>query len=697
MERITKFRATALLVVFALILSLYALRMHDLQVVGSSTVVRSSSSFTSYYTVKGARGELLDRNGNQLVGNRASYNLVFNNFVFSASKNQNENLLRLVELCDEMGIEYIEHFPVTLERPYTYTLSEQASSWQSYFQSYLSELEVDSDISAIRLMSRLRSIYKIPEEWTEEQSRKVIGLHYEMKLRTSSISNLPAYVFLEDAGDRELNAIMELNIPGLDPEVTSVREYKTPYAAHILGYLSKITAEEWPNYKDKDYSMDALIGRTGLEAAFEEYLHGTDGLLVRTVDRSGNIISEYYDQLPKSGNNVELTIDLKLQTVLEDSMANAYQALQNGVLNSGSMGKDVQGLAGVVLDAKTGEVLAMASYPTYDPDQFLENYTELANAPNGPLLNRVLHTAYAPGSVYKMVPTIAGIHQGAIDRNTTIYTKGIYTKYAPPHPMCMVYSRSDGDRIHGEIDVTQALSVSCNYFFYEVGDRLDIEDMDSVAKALGLGESTGIELYEELGHRANPETKAELYKGSERYWTYLDQILAAIGQSDNAFTPMQLASYTSALANRGTRYACTLLSRVVNSDYTEVILEQQPEVLSSLTISDEAIDAYLTGMNAVTKTGTAAAYFLDWYRSYDIEVCAKTGTAEHGSGGSSHGSFACFAPMEDPEIVVVLYGEKAGQGGYLGQIAIEVMAAYFTPESNSTAMIPENKPVYVEE
>ncbi len=693
MERITKFRATVLLVVFGLILGLYSLRMHDLQVVGSSDVVRSSSSFTSYYTVKGARGNILDRNGNLMVGNRASYNLVFNNFVFSASQNQNENLLRLVELCQELGIEYIEHFPVTLERPYTYTLSEQSSSWQSYFQSYLSELEVDSDISAIRLMSRLRTIYKIPEEWTEEQARRVIGLHYEMKLRTSSISNLSAYVFLEDAGDRELNAIMELNIPGLDTEVTSVREYKTTYAAHILGYLSKITAQEWPEYQDKDYSMDAMIGRTGLEAAFEEYLHGTDGLLVRTVDRSGNIISEHYDTLPQSGSNVELTIDLKLQMVLEDSMADIYQGLRNGGLNYNDLGEDVQGLAGVVLDAKTGQVLAMASYPTYDPATFLENYSALEQTSGGPLLNRVLHTAYAPGSVYKMVPTIAGIHKGVITSESTIFTAGIYTKYAPPHPMCMVYSRSNGQQIHGEINVSQAISVSCNYFFYEVGDRLNIEDMDAVAKSLGLGEPTGIELYEELGHRANPETKAALYSGSEKAWNYLDQILAAIGQSDNAFTPMQIASYVSALANRGTRYACTLLNRVVSSDYTQVILEQEPEVLSTTAISQEAIGAYLDGMYAVTRTGSASGYFLDWYRSYDIDVCAKTGTAEHGSGGSPHGSFACFAPMEDPEIVVVLYGEKAGQGGYLGQIAMEVMAAYFTPESNSTALIPENRPV----
>ena len=239
--------------------------------------------------------------------------------------------------------------------------------------------------------------------------------------------------------------------------------------------------------------------------------------------------------------------------------------------------------------------------------------------------------------------------------------------------------------------MTEALSVSCNYFFYEVGDMLNINDMDAVAKALGLGEATGLELPESVGRRANPETKAELYTGSASGWYPADQILAAIGQSENRFTPLQLASYTATLANRGTRRACTLLNRVVSSDYTELVLEKQPEVLSTLDISAEAVDAYVTGMNNVTKVGTAYNYFVRWYQEHDIEVCAKTGTAEHGSGGSPHGSFICFAPADDPEIVVVIYGEKAGQGGYLGNIAIDVMDAYFAQIDASDIVTYENR------
>lgn len=691
MERISRFRAMVLLLVFALLLGIYSIRMYGLQILDNGDVVRNSETYTSYYTVKGSRGKLLDRNGNVLVGNRASYNLVFNNFVLMSSGSANEHLLRLVELCQEMGIEYVDHFPVSLERPYSYTHDQYSDSWYGYFQAFLGEMDIDSDISATRLIKKLRSSYKIPDTWTDEQARLVLGLRYELALRTE-ITNLSSYVFIEDVADEALNAIMELNIPGLDAEVSTVREYKTQYLAHILGTMTKITAEDWPEYQDKGYSMDASVGASGLEKAFESYLHGTDGQLKRVVDSEGNVILEEYTKLPEAGSNVETTIDQELQIAAEDALAYYIENMRaTGGANEGTgSGADAEGGAVVVLQVGTGEVLACASYPTYDLTRYRESdyYKELVEDDLAPLYNRALQATYAPGSTYKMCTAIAGLENGVISRYSTIETKGIYTKYESSGltPMCLIYSRR---RVtHGTLDVAGALSVSCNYFFYEVGDRLTTEQLDNTAKLLGLGEATGVEVDEETGYRANPETKKELYDGISENWNPGDKILAAIGQSENRFTPMQMASYIATIASGGTRYACTFLSRVVSSDYSTLVEENTPEVLSVVSMSEGTKAAILDGMKAVCDTGTA----VDYFRGYTlVDVAGKTGTAEHGSGGSNHGAFACFAPADDPEIAIFVYGEKIGTGGYLANVAKAIMDVYFTQDAASEMITYENR------
>lgn len=699
MERITRVRAIILLLLFALLLTGYGARMYSVQILGNGDVVENSSTLTYYTTVKAARGDILDRNGNVLVSNRASYNLVFTNFVLMSSENPNQSLLKLVQLCQERGIEYIDHFPVSLEKPYEYVHDQFGSEWKGYFQSYLAHMQIDSDISANLLIQKLREYYKLPKEWTDQQARSVLGLRYELALRNGDISNLPAYILVEDVSDDDLNAIMELNIPGLEAEVSTVREYNTIYAPHILGSMKKIGAEEWPEYKDKGYSMDAEIGASGLEKAFEEQLHGTDGQLVRTVDKNGNIIREYYSELPVAGHNVEVTLDLELQQIAEDSLAYYIQNLQatGGIDEGTGMGSDAEKGAVVALEVGTGKVLACASYPTYDLTKFRdpEYFKELNEDEKAPMFNRALQAAYPPGSTYKMVTAVAGMENQMISRYTEILTKGIYTKYdGDQGPMCLIYSRTGAN--HGLINVSQALSVSCNWFFYEVGDMLTSEQLDETAKNFGLGEPTGIELYEETGHRANPETKAEIYKGSDAKWYPGDKILAAIGQSENRFTPMQLASYTATLATKGTRYACTFLNRVVSADYSTLVEETVPEVLSTVKMSSDTVDAIFQGMNSTTHTGTASYYYSTspdaWYKKHsDIEVCAKTGTAEHGSGGSPHGSFVCFAPKDDPKIAIAVYIEKAGQGGYGANIANAIMEAYFAGDKGSDMITYENR------
>ena len=686
MERITRFRAIAMLLVCALILGLFGVRMYAVQMLGAGDIVADSDTYTTYYTVKAARGELLDRNGNVMVGNRASYDLVFNNFVLTNSGNANEHLLRLIRMADQLGVEYIENFPVTETRPYEYTLAEQSANWQGYFQDYLWELDIDSDISASRLMEELRRMYKIPEDWSDADARAVIGLRYELKLRTD-ITNLSSYVFLEDVPDDILNAILELNVPGLDAAATTKREYYTTYAAHILGTYSKMNAEEWEVYKEKGYKMDDKIGKSGLEKAFEEYLHGTDGRLAKVVDKDGNIISQYYVVEPVAGHNVETSIDLNLQMVAEEAMKQVHDSLvaSNGTDGAGD-GADVEGMACVVMDTRTGEVLACASYPTYNPATFNQDWeTLLRDDPMKPTMNRALMEAYPPGSTFKVAMSIAGLESGKINRYTQIRDDGVFTKYGNPSPKCLVYTRTGGT--HGYLDVAGALRVSCNYFYYVLGDWMDWDDVDPVVKSLGLGEHTGIELGEAIGRRANPETKKKLHSGSDAYWYAMDQVLASIGQSEHRYTPMQLCSYVAAVANKGTRYAATFLKRVVSADYSTLVEENTREVLSVTEMSNDTVAAVFDGMRQVVTSGSGASAF----RGFDIEVCGKTGTAEHEAGGSSNGAFICFAPMDDPEIAVAVYGEKAGSGVYMARVARQVLEYYFSADDLSDSVTYENR------
>jgi len=676
MERVTRFRAYLLVVLFTVLTLFFSFRLYDLQIIQTGGKTDNSTTFTTLTRVKASRGDILDRNGNLLVSNRASYDLVLNHYVLITADGTNDYLYRLVKRCEEVGIEYDEHFPISKERPFVYTLDEQNAAWQNYFQQYLAYLEgLDSDITAPLLIEKLRERYKFPATWTEEEARAVLGLWYELDLRRC-ISTLPNYLFLPDVNEDHLAAIKELNIPGMNVEASTVREYHTPYAAHILGYVGPMTAEQYEQYKDNpDYSMDAHIGQSGIEKAFEKYLHGVDGWREDTVAVDGTLISSRYIVEPRAGSNVELTIDINLQRQAEEGLAATMEALR---ADPEGDGHDAQGGAVVAMDPRTGAILVCASYPTYDLETFFENYEDLLEADYDPLYNRALQGIYPPGSTYKMSMVVAAINSNLIDSSTLIYDGGVFDKYASSGfaPKCLRYS-SYG-MIHGNLTASQALQVSCNVFFYDIADRMSIKTIDATAKGFGLGEPTGMELSKNIGHRANPETKAMLYEGDNKTFYQADKITAAIGQSDNRFTPMQLCVYASTLANRGTRYKATFLSRVVSSDYRKLLQESDKTVLSHMDISDDAYLAYTTGMNLVTKygddwNGTAAATF----DGYPIEVCAKTGTAQAGPTSSDHGAFLCYAPMSQPEIAIAIYGEKAGHGSSLAAIGKSMLDVYF--------------------
>ena len=690
MERISRFRAIILLAIFILILVLFAWRLFVLQIIETDGNTDNTATYSTITTIRAARGDILDRNGIVLVGNRASYDLVFNHYVIESSDGTNESLYRLVEKCAELGVTYLDHFPVTKTRPFEYTLTQFNTSWQNHFQKFMIDRDLDSDITAPLLIEKLRARYKIPEEWNDEMARAVIGMRYEFDLR--GISNLPTYTFIEDVSDANLSAILELNTPGLMVESSTVREYHTQYAAHILGYVGGMDSAEWEIYKTQDYSMDAYIGQSGFEEAFEEYLHGIDGQRLDVVSKDGAIIKQEYTKNPRAGANVETTIDINLQMIAEDALAQVMADIVNPEVNTkvgDKEGHDAEGAAVIVMDVKTGEILACASYPTYNLATMNADWKEIEANPLKPFFNRAFGATYAPGSTFKICTLTAAMQnvnskgERILDYEEKIRDKGVFSEYAGFAPTCLLYSSTKG-ATHGEIDATDALKVSCNYFFYWLGHLMTVNMLDETAKGYGLGEPTGIELLEKVGWRANEESKKASYTGMNAAWTAGDRVLAAIGQSENRYTPLQLCVYASTIANGGKRMKATFLDRVVSSDYRQLIVQNQPEIASTMEISWDTMDMIKRGMRKVVTDlgGTANKYFggredPDGVGSFPVAVCAKTGTAEHSSGGSDHGAFICFAPMEDPQIAIALYGEKVAHGSSLAPVAELIMEYYF--------------------
>ena len=697
MERITRFRARIVMLLFVAVLGFFAFYLYNLQIIETGGNTDNTSTFSVMTRVKAARGDILDRNGNVLVSNRASYDLVLIHYVINSADGTNDYLLRLVECCEKQDVAYAEHLPVSMEHPFVYTTEELNGTWQRYFQVFLSNMgNVDSDITAPVLMDSLRKHYDIPEDWSDHDARRVIGLRYELDLR-GLVQSLPSYVFLTDVSDELLSEIMELSVPGLNVEASTVREYNTSYAAHILGYVGAMSDAQWEQYKgNPDYSMDSEIGQSGFEAAFEEYLHGVDAWRIDEVTADGTVVDSYYldDIEPRAGSNVEVAIDINLQMTAEDKLAEVIETLRakaDIVPEPGQTvdtdGSHAEGGAVVAMDVKTGQVLVCGSYPTYDPARIFEDWDEIVAIPYSALYNRALIGTYPPGSTYKMSMVTAGFKTRIIDSKTEIEDKGVYDKYDDIVVKCLYYSTwGEG---HEHVTPSVALMVSCNYFFYELADRLKIAVIDEVAKGYGLGEPTGIEIPEEIGHRANPETKKELYEANNG-WYPADQILTGIGQSDNLFTPLQLCVYTATLANQGTRNRATFLNRVVSADYRNLVYESKQEVLSHMEVSDEAYMAILEGMLGVTGNSRGTAYLT--FKDYPIAVAAKTGTAQTSNLAiEDNGAFVCFAPADDPQIAIAVYGEKAGHGSSMAAVAKAILDVYFDVDEVGEVTVYENQ------
>lgn len=670
-------------IVSGLLMAIYLIALYKLQIIeGAKYYAESQNSIVTDKVVTATRGNVMDRYGRLLVSNTACNNLTIDTTEMFEQEDPNAIILELCRAIEAFGDTYNDTLPITREPPFEYT--SMSDLQRNMLDAWLKANDLPLDSTAVEVMSAMRARYDISGTYDAKDARTIVGVRYEVNNRYNI--NTTPYIFAEDVSMPLLTYLMEQNIPGFDVTTSYVREYKTQYAAHLLGYTGLLTQEEWDQYADLDYSLDAYVGKDGVEYAFENYLHGVDGEAKVTSTIDGVLVSTEYVKDPQPGNHIYLTVDIGLQEVCEEALgahideinAEREEVNRDAEMYGTETEELVTGGAIAVVDVNTGEPLALASWPTYNAATMLEDYEELLANENDPLYNRALMGVYAPGSTFKPCTATALMAEGWITPLSTTVTEGQFTKYIDQGyaPECWIYS--DYKYTHGEINVVQAITYSCNYFFYYWGDQLGIDKMSYYASLYGLGEATGIELPERTGQMSTQSFK-EQYAGIP--WYQGDTLQSAIGQSYSEFSPLQMAEYCAAIANGGTRHSASLLKEVRTYDYSQTVYERQTEVLSEVDVDPSIFDAIQYGMWGVLYD--EASTLQDVFLTCNVECAAKTGTAQRGEGLKNNAMFICYAPYDDPQIAIAIAVEKGGAGATLAPLAVQIINYYFSFESSA--------------
>lgn len=641
-------RFTLILVLTVLFMLAVIFRLFSLQIVkGEDYAQASMKRLVKTVPLKAQRGEILDRYGRVIVSSQITYNLEISQYK-KDKKWVNDTVYSLILLMEKEDQEYMENLPVT-EAPYSYTLSEEDT------KKYLKKMELDTSLSAEECIKELKERYQISDEIPQNYLRKVIAVRAEMEQREFSQNN--TFVFAENVNMNVVTVIKEndKSYPGVNVMTSYNRLYPEKVSPHVLGRVGLIYKEEYDKLKDLGYGYTDIIGKEGIEKVFDLELKGKDGVLKVEQNELGKITDTEVLKTAEPGNDIILTIDLNLQKRAESALKDVIYNLRQTI-------HDVGGGAITVVDIHTGEILAIASYPDYDIETFLEDYDKNYKNPLMPFWNRAISGTYEPGSTFKILTSLAVLEEGIISTSEQIYDQGKYTYWKDYQPTCHVYPGN-----HGYVNVSDAIKVSCNYYFYETGRKLGIEKLNEYAKKVGLGEYTGIEIPgEEKGIVAGPEYRKKI----DSVWYPGDTLQASIGQSDNLFTPLQLSNYIATVVNGGTRYEAHLLYKIKNYTTGE-ITEVQPKVVEQIEIQPQNYKAIMEGMRSVTEDGTASNVFQD----FPIAVGGKTGTAE--VPGTNNGLFVAFAPYENPKIAISVVVEHGAHGNSIAPAAREVIEEYF--------------------
>ena len=676
-NKISHRRAVALSVLMLAVFGLYSLRLFQIQIVeGDEYASISNGQYSRNMTISASRGEILDRYLRPIAVNRTSLSVVFDYDFFPRGtaaeqrKMQNEIILSLTSLLITAGEEWNDSLPITGDGPYAFEEGREGSI--NTLKRTI--LNVADYATADDCMKWLVKRYCL-EGYSTKDQRIAAGVQYEMEIRQFSAAN--PFTFSGDISEDTSYVILENNrdYPGVDIQTLPVREYVAgDTGAHLIGQVTPIYEDEYKDLKEKGYKLNDTIGRGGIEGAMEDELRGDTGTTTVVKNAKGQILDKYESKAPVPGNSVVLTLDLELQAAAQQALANKIKALRAQAVPSGTYkGQDVRSGSAVLLDVSNGGVLVSASWPSYNLSTYNEDYAKLLADPDRPLFNRALNGTFPCGSTMKPCVAMAALMEGIITPSSRpIFCNRTYTYYEGYTYRCLGY--------HGSINVVDALAKSCNVFFYDVGRLLKIGPMNEYSAQFGLGQKTGIEIGEAQGALAGPAER----EANGGKWLGGDTIQAAIGQSDNLFSPIQLAAYAMTLANDGVRYKTHLVQAVRSYDGRETPVGK--EVLVSMQLSKEAIDTVRAGMVKEVTSGTAAARF----RGIDYTVAAKTGTAQVSNTRSDHGVFIAYAPVEKPEVALAVLMEN-GTSGAASEVARVILDAYFDSKTEGSAPTPEEE------
>lgn len=673
-------------IVVIVISVIFIATLFNLQIVnGENYREQSEKRMLRTKNITAPRGEIYDRNGVILATNKLSYDVELYK-VRVSTKEQNDGILRLVEILNENSDKVYSTFPVNDDlNGFNFENDEEEQKWKK-------EMKLDSTLTFDQVIDKYIEKYELQDYSDNRLNQiKMVEIKYEANLNGYSLFN--SATIAKDISQKSVAKIGEEKYKIYGISIVSVPKRYYPNGnllSHTIGYVSKISSTEYEKKKEQGYNVNSVIGKAGIEQSFEKYLRGNDGVIKEETDTLGNVSSQTETTEAKSGDNVTLTIDYRLQKVAEESLLNTINGLQNGTL-VGKKFSDANAGAVVVLDVDSGEVLASASYPTYDINSLiggisLKDWNALQNNSLHPMLNRVVSGIYSPGSTFKMLVGMAGLMNGKITVDEKYYDPGIYP-YGY-HPKCWLYT--DRHMTHGWINIEGAIKGSCNCYFYEVGRRIGISEIVKYAKLFGLGQKTGIELSgEAAGTIAGADDKSE--DGLKSPWYLGDTLSAAIGQSGSSYTPIQLANYIATIANGGKLNKVSLIKSVDNevagtsesladinkytSEYTGVNFEEK-----DLNINSEYIDAIKKGMLSVTSETGGTSYIV--FKNSDIQVAGKTGTAQV-PNGNNNGIFVGFAPYDNPKIAVVAVIQHGGEGTYTANVVKPIMEEYFNIDKES--------------
>lgn len=661
-KRSKKIKTFALGAFWCLMVLIYIFRLFSLQVINGDEYLENATK-RSYKTQTSVsvRGEIFDADGEPIVTNRMGLSVTID-MAYIAKGEENTTCSKLISILKDEGVEIKDGLPISTEEPYIWTLGREKE-----ISKLLKTLNLKSTVSAVETLEALKERYSIDSNDLTE-IRELAGFRYEMELRNFAVGT--PFVAATDISAETASRIKEQRylMNGVDISVEPIRVIVDgTFAPHVIGRTGLISAEEADKYSELGYPLNATVGKEGIEKAFESTLRGTEGTSLVEVDSTGKVVAVHEGTASKAGNTVWLTLRKRLQQVAQDALEKTINNIRRN--SGGGAGHDANAGSVVAMNPNTGEIYAMATYPSYDSTQYSSIFSELISDPDNPLLNRAISGTYPPGSTFKIATALAGLENGVISTTEKILDKGRYTYYEDYQPKCWVYD-SYGST-HGLINVSEAIKTSCNYYFFETGRRLGIDKLEEVCTRLGLGQKTGIEISGEADGVLASRSYKEKVIGEQ--WYGGDDLQAAIGQSYHLFTPLQIASYISTVVNGGTRYQAHLLSKITDYNDGTVISQFEPTAVSTVNITEEEHKAIMSGMRSVTEEGGTAAHV---FSGYPINVGGKTGTSSV-SKGTANGVFVGFAPYENPEIVICVLIEHAGSGNGVAPVAKAIMDAYF--------------------